>query len=319
MGKLARFTQYLFGTGSTNGSRFAVFGSLQSGSPVAYAGSAITPALVQQNLAGFQNGWDGAAIGVAQGAASPAIQDTNALDFLTFYQLCYLYQMGIPEYDGSTTYYSNSILQSGGSVYVTTYGSASGVSGQSPPNATYYSLLYGVSPFNPGGTPQILMFGSGSAALPQPTAQITRPNLPTVGQQTSASSGAFTTTYTAGSFVNVTNGSVTITTTGRPVMIGVISAGLGTGSPSAIGCAQGTPSITQCLAYFNIQRDGSTDVATWEVLLGDTAGNLELLVPPGHFHLDTPAAGTHTYVFQAKAGTLSTALVQYCALTAYEL
>lgn len=129
MSKLTRVLQRLFA--STSGStQIGVFGSLAAGSPQ-YAGS---DALAVQALPNFEAGWPGAVVG----GNSPAIEDLNALCYLYGYQLAYLFQQGIPEYDGSTVYYFASVFQSGGSFYQVTYGSASGVSGQAPPNTTYY-------------------------------------------------------------------------------------------------------------------------------------------------------------------------------------
>src|SRR6185312_11617670 len=112
MSKLTRYTQQLFGsTASTN--QIAEFGSLAAGSPARYSGSTITPAIVQ-TLGNFLSGWFTA----VEGLYSPAIEDMNALFYLAFYQLCYLMQEGIPEWDSGTTYYTGSMVQSSGVIYI---------------------------------------------------------------------------------------------------------------------------------------------------------------------------------------------------------
>lgn len=113
MARLARYTQQLFA--STAGvNQIAEFGAFAAGSPGnTYSGSTITPAIIQ-TLANYLQGWFAA----VEGAYSPAIEDMNALFYLGFYQLCYGYQAGVPEWDSATTYYTGSIVQSSGVMYV---------------------------------------------------------------------------------------------------------------------------------------------------------------------------------------------------------
>ena len=100
MSRLSRFTQLIFGsTASSN--QIAKFGSLEAGSPQRYSGSTITPAIVQA-LSNYLAGWFNA----VDGSYSPAIEDLNALCYLYAYQLAYLMETGIPEYDSGTTYYN---------------------------------------------------------------------------------------------------------------------------------------------------------------------------------------------------------------------
>lgn len=92
----------------------AEFGSYAASSPATYSGSTITPAIVQ-TLANYLSGWFGAVVG----SNSPAIEDMNAICYLYAYQLSYLFQLGIPEWDSGTAYYAGSICQDGnGNVYV---------------------------------------------------------------------------------------------------------------------------------------------------------------------------------------------------------
>lgn len=136
------------------------------------------------------------------------------------------------------------------------------------------------------------------------TGKIDRPSLPTVGQQVSASSGAFSTA--AGTWVDATNLSVTITTTGRPVLLMVQADGNDTvGQDAAFEAAAS--------GVLRLVRD-ATAIGRHKVYTSGTG----LAVPPALMLLDTPAAGTYTYKLQAVAAA-GTVYVSYCKLVAYEL
>lgn len=112
MARLARYTQSLFG--STAGSnQMSEFGSLAASIPARYSGSTITPAIIQ-TLGNYLEGWFGAVLGLN----SPAIEDMNSLCYLFAFQLTYLMQLGVPEWDAGTTYYTGSLVQSAGISYV---------------------------------------------------------------------------------------------------------------------------------------------------------------------------------------------------------
>lgn len=108
--RLARITQQLFGsTAGTN--QIAQFGSLAAGSPQRFSGTSVNPATVQ-SLGNFLQGWFGASVG----SNSPAEEDMNALFYLCFYQIYYMLQLGIPEWDSGTTYFNGSIVQNGSGI-----------------------------------------------------------------------------------------------------------------------------------------------------------------------------------------------------------
>lgn len=107
MSKINRAFQKVFGgTGVT--SDFGEFGSLALGTPT----TTKDPATIQ-SLPAWGGGWAQATIGTL----IPAYQDMNSVHFLAFYQLCYLLQMGIPEWDNQTPYYISSIVQYNGLLY----------------------------------------------------------------------------------------------------------------------------------------------------------------------------------------------------------
>lgn len=112
MAKILRATQLQFASAAgTN--QLAKFGSLAAGSPVRYTGATVTPANIQA-LSNYLSGWFGAVLG----GNSPAIEDMNALCYLFAYQLGYILQTGVPEYDSATTYFIGSMVTSGSLIYV---------------------------------------------------------------------------------------------------------------------------------------------------------------------------------------------------------
>lgn len=111
MAKLTRKTQKLF-AGSAGANQIGQFGSLAAGA----AAETTDPAVIQA-LSNYSTGWFGAVLG----ENSAALEDRNALDYLWGYQLSYVFQAGIPEYDSGTTYFTGSMVQDGnGNVRVST-------------------------------------------------------------------------------------------------------------------------------------------------------------------------------------------------------
>ncbi len=129
-----------------------------------------------------------------------------------------------------------------------------------------------------------------------------------LGQQTSSSCGTFVTSSTV--FVTVTNLSVTITTSGRPVMLMVQSDASGT--EAYAGASSTDPTYYQ--RWF---RDSTTDVGQTRVRLG-SAGTWEL--PISSFTvMDTPSAGSHTYDLQIKTLPGQSINMVNAVIIAYEL
>lgn len=145
---------------------------------------------------------------------------------------------------------------------------------------------------------------------------VTQAKRASLGQQVSSSSSNFSTTST--SLTDVTNLSVSITTTGRPVFVGVQSDG--TGVESYWGSVA-TDSVTYVAARAAIIR-GSTEVARAELATTDGTSSASLTVtgPPGSLWcIDAPSAGTYTYKVRILAGTNNSARMYYSKLVAYEL
>ena len=322
MGKLSRFTQLLFGS-TAAGSQIAQFGSFAAGSPVTYSGSVVTPAEIQ-NLSNYLTGWFGAVIG----SNSPTIEDLNAIDYLFSYQLAYLLQEGIAEYDSATTYYQYSLCQYNGIVYQSIINSNAGnqpdtstsdwkVFSSNPLTTlgdTIYSAANGVPTRLAGNATStvnlLTQTGTGSVSAAPVWAAPSRSLLPSVGQQVSSSCGAFTTA--SNTLVAVTNLSVSITTSGRPVMLFLISDGSGT--VASLGFLEGASS-TLGQTQVAIKR-GGTQITNYLV-----EGYGALIVPVGSIlHQDVVGAGTYTYAVYLSTPTGGgTGYLQNAKLVAYEM
>ena len=100
MAKITRVYQKIFGS-NAGANEVGKFGSLAAGNPQTTS----DPEQVQ-SLSQFLQGWFGAVIA----NNSPAIEDMNALFFLSFRQMAYLFQSGIPEWDDETEYHKNSLV-----------------------------------------------------------------------------------------------------------------------------------------------------------------------------------------------------------------
>jgi hypothetical protein len=107
MSKLLRETMKIFGS-SAGANQIEQFGSLANGSPL-YT----TDIAVIQALANYLEGWFGGVVG----SNLPAIEDINALFYLYAYQLAYLMQAGIAEWDAGTSYYIGSLVNTNGQIY----------------------------------------------------------------------------------------------------------------------------------------------------------------------------------------------------------
>lgn len=171
---------------------------------------------------------------------------------------------------------------------------------QAPSLSGSYSLTL---PAIPASQSFVTVDTSGNISGYAPIANgITRSNLAAVGQQVSLSSGNFSTT--SESAVAVTHLSVSITTSGRPVMVMV--------QPDGVGAAFFSAAST----YMNVSvyRGGVSQI---QFEFGDQS---ETTLYPGCLTwLDTPSAGTYTYAIYVASGNGNTIKVNDCVLVAYEL
>lgn len=161
------------------------------------------------------------------------------------------------------------------------------------------------------GTPVALSGGITGSNIASAT--VTRANIVAPGQVVSGSSGVFSTT--TNSYVNVTSLSVTITTTGNPVMLMIQSDAQG-GSYFLLS-ANGTTAQT---SYLQFTRNAS-GIAQYALELGanGNSGAIQMQIPANLQFMDIVGAGTYTYTLQAKAGLGATIGVFGGVLVAMEL
>lgn len=133
-----------------------------------------------------------------------------------------------------------------------------------------------------------------------------------LGQQISSSCGAFSTT--SAGFVDVTNLSVTITTTGRPIFIGLIPDGTsGGGTGAQFGVTSGAATNFHGVITIN---DGSTPIAYFDYQIQGGTGTK--LITPMPYTVYPVAGGTLTFKVQLEAIS-STVNMNYYKLIAYEM
>jgi len=143
---------------------------------------------------------------------------------------------------------------------------------------------------------------------------ITQAKRAALGQQISSSSGTFTTT--SSSYVDVTNLSVTITTTGRPVVLAFVADG-------SSDCIIGMRNSSSAVATGALKiKDASGDISSYVLSSGISASSSTTMGWPCSMihHIFVPSAGSHTYTVQAKITSGSTSVrVENTKLVAYEL
>ncbi len=130
MAGLNRYTQQLFGVNAGT-DQIAQFGSLFAGSP-----TFTTNIETMMSLSNWLTGWLGAAIG----GNSPAIEDMNAVCTVFAYQLAYIMEKGVPEWDSGTTYNTGDICMSAGVLYASLSNSNLN---NAVTNATYWNVIAG--------------------------------------------------------------------------------------------------------------------------------------------------------------------------------
>jgi hypothetical protein len=112
MARIIRVLQKIFALSNDESQRFGngQFGSGQLGT------KNITNDIEElQALPAFSVGWQYAVETNSAGQPSlPPLPEMQALNYICTYQIAYLFQEGIPEYDVDTTYYQNSIIKFAG-------------------------------------------------------------------------------------------------------------------------------------------------------------------------------------------------------------
>lgn len=168
------------------------------------------------------------------------------------------------------------------------------------------------------GTPGFMTMDAsgnmGASTIPLANG-ITRSNLAAVGQQVSSSSGVYVSSAT--SYTAITNLSVTITTSGRPVMLIIQSDNSSSSHLFEFGVSNSSSQSDSAGNYKWLR--GSTPIA-YNYVQGYVY--LSDIIPAPMMFLDTPSAGTYTYTIQAAAisGNPGSEIIStYAVLLAYEL
>ncbi len=109
MPALARKTQRTFGLAGTVGN-YGQFGSKAAAAPL----NSQDPAVIQALNAFVDEGF----VDADAAGGVPYLEDMNGLFLVAFYQLAYLFEQGVPEWDAGTTYYSNGMCKYNGVLYL---------------------------------------------------------------------------------------------------------------------------------------------------------------------------------------------------------
>ncbi len=141
MAKLPRVLARIFGSSapSTAGNQIGQVGSLAANSPTTYTGATLLGSATDiANLTSLSNFASGLG-SVVVGSESIPLQDLNGLFFHNTYQLSYLMQQGIAEWETNTVYYTGSLVNDGsGNVYSSL---ADSNQGNALTNGTYWRLV----------------------------------------------------------------------------------------------------------------------------------------------------------------------------------
>jgi hypothetical protein len=135
------------------------------------------------------------------------------------------------------------------------------------------------------------------------TQQLTRAQLPTITPTSSVSCG--TANRVTASYANITNLSVTLTTTGRPVMVLIQGDGTASNGNGISMTGSGTAGDVQ------ITRDGNS-------ITGDIHIESQTIIPGITFLDINVPAGSHTYVAQYRGNGANAISASFLALVAYE-
>lgn len=141
MAGLTRKTLIPFGNAGPTSS-FGQFGSKELGSPQ----TSQDPTVIQQ-LSAWVDGWQTA---VVAGDKAAYIEDMNGWCLVHSYMTAYCFQSGIPEWDNGTLYFTNSIVQQLGQIFLSLQGgvpgSGAGQSGNTPPTSASNAFWKWINP-----------------------------------------------------------------------------------------------------------------------------------------------------------------------------
>lgn len=166
------------------------------------------------------------------------------------------------------------------------------------------------------GSNNLIIKRNGSTVATFDANGITQDSLQPLGQQVSSSSGSYSTTSITR--VDATNLSVTITTTGRPVYIG-IQGDEAASTPSYIRILNSTGGAAGVVGNIYFMKD-STDIK-WTQYSVDNLANLEDVYFGDSLSMIYPVvAGTYTFKVQVKVNGTNTSInLEDMKLVVFEL
>ncbi len=212
MAALTRTTHKVFGaTGST--ANFGQFGSAKTGVPVTTRNIASIMALAAWGAEGWKDAVDPL-------SPAPALEEMNSIFYAHSYQVGYMFQSGIPEWDAATTYYTGSVVRVGEEWFTSLVDN--NVGNTTPVSASDANWKWANQPGLVAGV--ILDFGGISA----PAGYLLCDNA-TVSRVTYASLFAALTVVKS---VGITNGSPIVTGVDTTTGLGAGMAVEGTGIPA---------------------------------------------------------------------------------------
>jgi hypothetical protein len=143
---------------------------------------------------------------------------------------------------------------------------------------------------------------------------VTRPKQAALTINKSGTVAIFTSTST--SFTDVTGLTVSITSTGRPIWVGLVC--VHSSSPCSVYATNAAS--TNVEAEIKLLRDSVSIMNTYLLATGTFASNSQMRTPAGTiWYIDEPAAGTYTYKIQVAVQSGTTAGFEQLKLIAYEL
>lgn len=124
MAKIERKVQKIFGGNLSPAGNIAIYGTKEAGSPS-----------FSDNVETIQSlSWLQGILGAVSPAKAPYIEDLNGVFYVITKQLAYLFQAGVAEWNSSTEYYTNSMCQYNGKIYVAIQNSTN----QAPTQTAYW-------------------------------------------------------------------------------------------------------------------------------------------------------------------------------------
>ena len=227
--KIERRTASIFCGGLSAGSdQVEQFGSkVVTGTP----NYSVDPAVIQE-LSAWADGWKPALNATNN---SEYLQDRNAVDLVASYQIAYLLQQGVAEWDVSTPYFTNSVVQYGGAFYKSLLDNNTGNEPDTSPT-DWFSM-------NSQPTQTVLTSGSGTYTPPAGCVFISVRMVGGGGGATGNGGNTTLGTFTAGGGVTGPSGAGGTATGGTLNIPGAPGGASGQGGSSYFGGA-GTSSAS---------------------------------------------------------------------------